>query len=189
MAVLRVYWSLALKPPLADLCNATQTLPLSKHGGARNVGIDMPVENLNRAIKADQTNRSMETITDFCSTADFVTAVGDGVDALMYANRKALKDELHKKIDDDVRILKAFFRRTIGASWAHATRTNAVSRLGVKDRQGIVPPWRAMLEPMYGEGSTHYLQWVREHVKDKAPWHVWRDTRPTFLPAQYALRA
>ena len=34
MAVLRVYWSVALKQPLADLCNATQTLPLSKHGAA-----------------------------------------------------------------------------------------------------------------------------------------------------------
>ena len=42
MAVMRTYWHRALKAPLAGLHLATQTLPLSRHGGARNVGLDMP---------------------------------------------------------------------------------------------------------------------------------------------------
>ena len=184
MAVMRIYWSVALKAPLAELCDATQTLPLSKHGGARNVGADMPVENLNRSIKADvaESNRSMESITDYCKTADFVRTVGDGMDALMYAKRKELKDSIHKAIDDDVRILKAFFRSKVGASWHEATQLRVRSELGVKDRAGVVPPWKAMLEPMYGDGADHYLQWVEHHVKSKAPWQVWR---PGFLPAAY----
>ena len=41
---------------------------------------------------------------------------------------------------------------------------------------------KAMLEPMYGDGADHYLQWVEHHVKSKAPWQVWR---PGFLPAAY----
>jgi hypothetical protein len=189
MAVMRVYWSVALKAPLAQLCDATQTLPLSKHGGARNVGIDMPVENLNRDIKTDVSKRSMESIRDYCKVRDFITTVGDGMDALMYANRKELKDALHKRVDDDVRMLKEFFRAKIGATFALATAPNSISLIGLKDRRGIVPPWKSMLEPAYDSGSGHYLAWVKMHVRDKAPWHVWREPRRSFLPSQYDLVA
>ena len=53
MSVMRIYWSQALARPLAAFVDEIRTLPLSRHGGARNVGWDMPCENLNRDIKDD----------------------------------------------------------------------------------------------------------------------------------------
>lgn len=184
MAVMRTYWHRALKAPLARLHLATQTLPLSRHGGARNVGLDMPVENLNRDIK-EHAERSKEGILRHCETRDFVSAVGDGVDALAYAQRSELKDALHKKIDTDVRMLKTFFREKIGATWAEATRPRTQSAIGLKDRPGLVRTWEAMGPSMYQEGSGHYMEWVKGHVMDKAPWHKWYVPRPVWLPALY----
>ena len=186
MAVMRTYWSRALLSPLARLHRATQTLPLSKHGGARNVGLDMPVENLNRDIKEGVSKPSEDAIREYCQRRDFLAAVGDGVDSLMYAERGELKDALRKKIDSDVRKLKAFFRERIGATWAAATQRRVTSEIGLKDRPGLIRAWEAMGPNMYQDGSGHYLEWVKGHVRDKAPWHEWYVPRPAWLPAQYA---
>ena len=45
------------------------------------------------------------------------------------ADRSELKDALRKKIDNDVRRLKEFFRANIGATWAEATRPRATSAI------------------------------------------------------------
>ena len=97
MAVMRTYWARALTGPLADVHRATQTLPLSKHGGARNVGLDMPVEQLNKDIKADA-ERSEAGIKAYCERRDFIAAVGDGVNSLMYVDRSELKDALREAL-------------------------------------------------------------------------------------------
>jgi hypothetical protein len=185
MAVMRTYWSRALKPPLADVHLATQTLPLSKHDGARNMGLDMPVENLNRDIKADA-ERSEEGVKAYCERRDFIAAVGDGVNSLIYADRSELKDALRKKIDNDVGRLKEFFRANIGATWAEATRPRATSAIGLKDRPGLVRTWEAMRPNMYQSGTGHYLEWVKGHVRDKAPWHKWYVPQPAWLPPLYS---
>ena len=143
----------------------------------------MPVENLNRCIKEDVSNPSQESIMDYCKRRDFISTVGDGIDALMYANRSALKDELHKKIDDDVRILKQFFRTKIGATWSEATRSRTRSSMGIRDRDGIVPPWKAMVDVMCQDGAGNYIEWVQGHVRDKAPWQSWK--RAGSLPSLY----
>lgn len=172
MAVMRNYYAVALKAPLAAWCDEVRTLPLSKRSGARRVGVDMPCENLNRALKRDIHDPSVESVTEYCEHAEFTTTVAEGVERLMYASRGEYNDDAHKSIDDDVRILKAWLRRKIGATWAEATRVNQVSELGITER--AVPPWVAMVQAQHGIGSDHYLTWVKGHVKDKAPWHVWR---------------
>ena len=184
MAVMRTYWARALTGPLADVHRATQTLPLSKHGGARNVGLDMPVEQLNKDIKADA-ERSEAGIKAYCERRDFIAAVGDGVNSLMYVDRSELKDALRKTIDRDVRMLKAFFREKIGATWHEAARARTTSAIGLKDRPGLVRTWEAMGPNMCQSGPGHYLEWVAGHVRDKAPWHKWNVPQPSWLPPLY----
>ena len=147
----------------------------------------MPVEVLNREIK-DDAERSEEGIKAYCERRDFIAAVSDGVNSLMYADRSELKDSLHKQIDRDVRALKAFFREKIGATWAEATRPRVRSAIGLKDRPGLVRAWSVMRPNMCQDGSGHYLEWVRQHVRDKAPWHEWHVEalpQPGWLPAAY----
>ena len=82
--------------------------------------------------------------------------------------------------------LKEFFRANIGATWAEATRPRATSAIGLKDRPGLVRTWEAMRPNMYQSGTGHYLEWVKGHVRDKAPWHKWYVPRPAWLPALYS---
>ena len=149
-----------------------RTLPLSKHRDARNVGWDMPCETLNRDIKDDVTDRSMESIRTYCESRDFVATVANGVDAMVQEEHSALQDALHKNIDHDVRKLKAFLCKLVGETWSKATRTNAKPSFhSVKARAKV--PWKMMKQTMYAKGKDHFTKWVESHVKNLAPWHKW----------------
>ena len=175
MSVMRVYWSQAIVRPVAKFVDTIRTLPLSRHGGARNVGWDMPCENLNRDIKDDLKEPHRENVDAYVSEWDFTRTVEDGIVEIIEANRSELKDALHKKIDTDVDALKNFFKDKIGATFADATCQNGLpqtTRSNIKLKPRAVTPWENVRRTADGDESV--TDFVKRHVRDKAPWHVWR---------------
>ena len=185
MAVMMTYWRRALVPPLAQLVNDVITLPKSKHGGARNVGWDMPCENLNRDIKDDIKEPTQENVAKYCAEYDFTSTVAEGVSEILNAGRSERKDMMHKKIDEDVRKLKEYFRSSIGRSWAEATAYRPRSKMNINER--ATRPWKTVLRT--AQQDENITDFVKRHVRDKAPWHVWREPQPAWLPPLYRIVA
>ena len=64
------------------------------------------------------------------------------------------------------------------------------SRSNLKLKVRAVPPWEAAVRMAGGSGSDDdVMSWVKRHVRDKAPWHVWREPQPAWLPATYRVVA
>ena len=160
MAIMRVFWSDAMRPELKHLYVQMRSIPMTYNPGAR-VGWDTPVEWLNGAItEGVQVRVSEERIERFVDRF-----------ALLCANDDAMRATLHpkdgssakmKSIDNDVALLKGFFMDTIGSDWNEATRPNDDSEMGIG--RGV-PPWEEMDRKSNLAGNDSVPHFVAETVR------------------------
>ena len=160
MAIMRLFWSDAMRPELKHLYDEMRSIPMTYNPGAR-VGWDTPVEWLNGAItEGVQIRISEERIERF--VARF---------ALLSANEDVMRASLHpkdgnsakmKSLDSDVALLKGFFMDRIGSTWFEATRQNDDSELGIG--RGV-PPWEEMHTKSHQAGNDSVPYYVAEVVR------------------------
>ena len=113
----------------------------------RNVGWDMLIEWLNRAIKGHVTSHiSRAQIERFILNWPFMENVRTGIRDFVYELRAA-RDFRWRDVDGDVANLVQFFRDKIGKDWAHATRLNTTPHVLTTDGSRS-RPWKEIQRTM-----------------------------------------
>ena len=119
MAIMRVFWGLALTPELDELYHKLRTMPLGESDGC-GVGWDMAIEMLNAAIKAHVNNFITEPqICEFVANWALLECVQSHMREMADGNQ--LKSTNSHQIDasPDVAILVARFKKVIGVTCGH----------------------------------------------------------------------
>ena len=158
MAIMRIFWADALVPPIAELYHNIRAIPMSEHV---YVGWDTPMEWLNGAITDGVRSLvSQERIQEFVKKYSF-----------MQANYKALLDAMNvvrpasakmRDMDSNVDTMKGWLVEKIGADWAHATRRNTESKLGIGRGK---TPWGEMEATMSQQGADAVPAFVARKVR------------------------
>ena len=171
MAILRVFWGSALSPELDALYHAVRTMPSGEHDGC-GVGWDWAIEVFNHAIKSHiDTHVSEAQINDFVANWAFIETVSAHAHDLIYSNR-AERHWRGRDVRKDIDALKDFFRKSIGATWAQATRVT--TRLTVTtgaDRK--MPPWEEIARVMRRPGADAPHAYIRNYVDGLTPYFDW----------------
>ena len=79
MAILRIFWSEALTPALAQLYHTNRTFSLLGLRGS-NVGWDMPIEKENLMISTNVTRPSYDRIDNYIAELNLLGPVSRGVE-------------------------------------------------------------------------------------------------------------
>ena len=117
MAILRVYWGMALVDPLHDLYHAIRTVPSGTLPGT-NVGWDMPVERLNAAIRRHvKAGVTQTVIAAFIASYTFLEHVGRTFLTYMHWGQYRLweREPSHRDVEADVLILREWLRATVAS--------------------------------------------------------------------------
>lgn len=173
MAVLRVFWGMAMTPKLSALYHSIRTLPMGEQPGTC-VGWDHPCENLHRAITLGVSKFvSAERISRFIAQWPFLEMVSRGLRHIIWRMRGDRKCHM-KDMDQDVQKLKELFRRKVGTTWAEASRPNT-SRPQLIGAGWRGRPWVAMQMMMNKQGSESLYNWMRS-ILDRYtgffPWQI-----------------
>ena len=162
MAVLRVFWGMAMTPKLSALYHSIRTLPMGEQPGTC-VGWDHPCENLHRAITLGVSKFvSAERISRFIAQWPFLEMVSRGLRHVIWRMRGDRKGHM-KDMDQDVQRLKELFRRKVGTTWAEASRPNT-SRPQLIGAGWRGRPWVAMRMMMNKQGPDSLYNWMRSTV-------------------------
>ena len=149
---MRIYWCVALCGHLLAIYHAIRTIPQSFQAGTR-VGWDMMCEWLNRDVKKDIAHFSLERLAAYLRRANLFHVVRQGVRDYLRSHRAWTKQYM-KDVDDDVEMLKEFFREKIGRDWRSATSHNTDSKMDMKG----VGPWIVIETEMQKENMPGGLQ-------------------------------
>ena len=171
MAIMRVWWSMALNPRLAALYQSIRCLPMSSETGAM-VGWDFPIEDLNCEC----------TVRAPCATESRIEHVISSYSFVSHSYRELrqhfLGSHAHhthtmKAMDDDVRILVEWLLQSVGCTWQEATRRNPApsTRRAAPTPRGLgIPrgpaPWDEVKQAMNGQGAGSVPRFVAEHVRN-----------------------
>ena len=180
MTIMFVYFNQALHPDIQKLYSSIQTLPTGSRSAApgSEVGLDWFPEELNLFLKADvQDHISRELINKRIRDHEFLSTADAALMDFVHQHRASAVDKM-KKMDTDVEQIKAFLRQSIGSTWAEASRANMDSKFGIDVRATVHrKPWETIVKSMSAGsqgGDEHIFDYVSKHVKNYAPWHVWR---------------
>lgn len=158
MAVMRVFWSAALVPDLAQLYHNLRAIPVTKN---TFVGWDTPIEWLNGAITAGvHSHVSEQKIQRFISQYSFLESNYASMTEMMEVARSAQANM--KELDGNVNCMKGWLIDNIGADWATATQPNQNSKLGI--RLGNLP-WNEVAAQMAQGGAESVPAHVARHVR------------------------
>ena len=172
MAIMRVFWGQAMTPELDALYHAIRTIPSGTHDGC-GVGWDWAVEMLNGAIRSHVDKHVSEVqIRAFTRDWALLETVQVQLRDLIYSNR-AEQHWRGRDVRADIEKLKAFFRSTIGSTWARATRANASPNVLLGETRSR-PPWREMQSVMNPRGGLPPHQYIRQYVLGMTPFYNWR---------------
>ena len=139
MAIMRIFWSQAMRPELQQLYVNMRSIPMTYNRGAR-VGWDTPVEWLHGAItEGVQSHVSEEKIETFVRRYPLLSANDDVMRSALCPKEEG--ERKMKSIESDVALLKDFLFDRIGRDWRSATRWNDESELEIG--RGV-PPWKEM---------------------------------------------
>ena len=158
MAIMRIFWSEALVPDLAQLYHALRAIPMSS---SVHVGWDTPIEWLNGSITKGVTSQVTESRIEN-HVANF---------SLLDSNYKALLDMFEvdpgsakmRDLSGNASRMKDWLINNIGADWATATAANQDSRLGIG--RGVLP-WEEMRTAMTRQGADSVPAHVASVVRD-----------------------
>ena len=173
MAIMRVFWGLALTPELADLYRKIRTIPSGDSPGS-HVGWDMAVEMLNAAIKAHVLHQvSHVQITRFLANWALLESVQDRLRDYIYGGRAGIVRSSHAAdATEDVNKLVDKFKKLIGTTWAQATRANANSQVTI-GHQRAMRPWVEVRNVMRRAGDDAPHVQIRKHVTRLTPFYGW----------------
>lgn len=173
MSIMRVFWGCAMTPDLDALYHKIRTMPSGEHDGC-GVGWDWAIELFNHAIKSHVSTRVSETqINNFVDQWAFVEAVSAHLRGLLYSDRAA-RYWRGRNARADIDTLKAFFRRSIGSTWAEATRpTNRLTVTTGADR--TMPPWEEIARVMRRTGADAPHVYIRNYVESMTPYFEWQN--------------
>ena len=169
MAIMRVFWGLAMTSDLNAFYHAIRTIPSGTHDGC-GVGWDMPIEQLNHAIKSHLGAHVSEAqINNFILNWACVESVEKKLRDFIYAERV---DKYWRGRDAtaDIATLKDWFRDTIGSTWAQATAPDA--RLKVCTRSAR-RPWLDVAAVMQRRGNDAPHAYIRRYVTGMTPFFTW----------------
>ena len=175
MSVVRVYWGVAIREPLAALYHAFRSLRWVH----THVGWDMFIEVLNGIIRGSvAVNITQDSLRKFISELNFTSVVNRAIDDIIKSNRERDAGKV-KKIEDAVKVIKDFITASIGRDWATATTPSDANLLGLDTsiwgggrnaRQHT--PWARMARAMSGDHD--YRPYVKEKLGEYCPWHQWQ---------------
>ena len=179
MAIMRVFWGMALTPELAALYHKIRTIP-SGDGLGSGVGWDMAIEMLNAAIKAHVEHQvSHDQIRHFLANWALLECVQDRLRDYIYGGRAGAARASHAAdATPDVNKLVELFKhgegawRGIGTTWAQAISPNAVSHVTVgSDR--AQRPWVEVRNVMRRTHADAPHEFIRRHVTALTPFYSW----------------
>ena len=171
MAIMRVFWGMALVSELDELYHNIRTVPTGGGVPGTNVGWDMAIEWLNWAIKQHVLyNITENQIDQFLENWPFMETVRNGLRDIIYKMRA--KVHLHERnVDKDVERLKEFFRTKIGPDWATATAAKSVPSIL---KGGTRRPWVEVQAMMGRSGDAAPHVYIRNYVRDLTPFFSWQ---------------
>ena len=171
MAVMRVFWGQAMVPELDALYHAIRTIPTGDHDGC-GVGWDWPIENLNGAIKSHVDTRVSEAqVRNFVADWALVETVQQDFRRIIDAN-SADRHWRGRDVRVDIEKLKAFFRATIGSTWAHATRHNTSPSVLLGETR-TAAPWEEKARVMAQTGVAAPHAFIQSKVTNLTPFFPW----------------
>ena len=164
MAIMRVFWGMALVPELSDLYHKIRTIPSGTHDGS-GVGWDMAIEMLNAAIKAHVCHRISDVqIQHFIQSWALLESVQRRMRDYIYPGRTANAHGHHSvNATPDVDRLVERFKEVIGKNWQAATAPNKVSHVTVGAAR-TKKPWTEVEEVMARTGADAPAAYIRSHV-------------------------
>ena len=173
MAILRVFWGMVLSPELDELYHKIRTAPTDSEHPGSNVGWDMLIEWLNRAIKSHVTTHITEAqIEEFLRNWPFMETVRGGVRDFVYAAR-TFRDFRWRDVDGDVEKILAFLRKKVGKDWAAATKVNSVPHI-LKAGESTKRPWKEIQGKMDKQGAEAPHVFVRNVVNRYTSFFQWQ---------------
>ena len=160
MAILRIFWSEALTPALAQLYHTNRTVSLLGLRGS-NVGWDMPIEKENLMISTNVTRPSYDRIDNYIAELNLLGPVSRGVERVLLSNRNRAPREM-VRIDRDVQNVADYLKDTLGSTWAEACvqRSTRLVNPATSPR-----PWLEVEAQLADFGA-----WVRGHLDSKVTW-------------------
>lgn len=154
MAIMRVFWGMVLSPELDELYHAIRTAPTDADYAGSNVGWDMLIEWLNRAIKGHVTSHiSKAQIERFILNWPFMENVRTGIRDFVYELRVA-RDFRWRDVDGDVAKLVQFFREKL-ARTGHAP-LGSIPPLTCLQRMAPDPGHGRKSKPTWHCGATKH---------------------------------
>ena len=164
MAIMRIFWSNAMNPWLANIYHQHRTLSLLGLDGS-NVGWDMPIEKENLMLN-NVARPSKDRYESYIARLNFMAPVSRGQERLLMANRVRSANEM-KSITDDVQGIVDHLVKTLGGTWQAALvpRDHANGKLVNPPRSPR--PWEAVARIA---ASAHFDAWMRGHLDSKVPW-------------------
>ena len=165
MAILRIFWSQALNPNLAQIYHRNRTISLLGLEGS-NVGWDMPIEKENLSISQHVERPNQDRIDHYVGQLNFCGPVSRGLEKVLLANRQRNPKKM-KKIRDDVDAIKNHLIQELGSTWAQACVPRAQKDSKLVNPPKSVCPWKSSATAV-DNGS--FVDWVRGHLSTKVTW-------------------
>ena len=173
MSILRVFWGCALVPALDQLYHAIRTIPSGTSPGC-HVGWDWAVELLNYAIKQHVAHQVSEIqIRNFVANWALLESVQERLRDLRYQHRAQTNLNHFSDAGPDVARLLEIFRKTVGRTWAAATKPNTVSHVTLGPQRARLP-WLEVRGVMRRAGADAPHIFIRRHVSSLTPFFSWR---------------
>jgi hypothetical protein len=163
MAVLRVFWSEALSPPLASIYHKNRTLSMLGLPGS-NAGWDMWQEKGNLSIAMNVVRPSQERIAKYMYELNFTGAVSKNLTKELMGQRKVAAAKM-VKISNDVQLVVDFLCDKLGSSWAQALTPRQHRHARIITPPKSPRPWEAV-----ERGKAELPNWVRGHLQSKVMW-------------------
>ena len=165
MAILRVFWSQALHPFLAEIYHKNRTISLLGLDGS-NVGWDMPIEKENLAISNHVVRPTFERICTYVTRLNILGPVSRGIERVLLQHRNRQPGRM-KKVNNDVQALVEHLKKTLGHTWVQACTPRAHKESLLVNPPRSPKPWESILKAVK-DGS--FSGWVRHHIATKVTW-------------------
>ena len=173
MAIMRVFWGMAMVPELDALYHAIRTIPSGEHLGC-GVGWDMVIEKVNLAIKEHvDAHVSEEQIRNFVENWACLETVQKHMRDILGENR-AEQHWRGRDVRADIDMLKEFFRSKIGQTWATATRRDTTLRVTAGSGRAARKPWNDIEAVMAQRGDEAPHAYIARYVQRMTPYFTWQ---------------
>jgi hypothetical protein len=152
---------------------AIRTIPSGTSSGC-HVGWDWAVELLNYAIKQHVAHQVSEIqMRNFVANWALLESVQERLRDLRYQHRAQTNLNHFSDAGPDVARLLEIFRKTVGRTWAVATKPNTVSHVTLGPQRARLP-WLEVRGVMRRAGADAPHIFIRRHVSSLTPFFSWR---------------